>query len=106
VWDLPTRAFHWLLAASFFVALATGDSDRFRDIHVFAGYLILGLLCFRVVWGFAGSPLRPFRVIPVRPPRRDSLRGDLLAARTLRHRTTRWEAARSSRCWLSGCWCA
>jgi hypothetical protein len=42
IWDLPTRVFHWTLAASFFIALATGDSDRFRDLHVFSGYLILG----------------------------------------------------------------
>ena len=61
IWDLPTRVFHWTLAASFFIALATGDSDRFRDIHVFSGCVVLGLICFRVVWGFAGTRYARFR---------------------------------------------
>jgi cytochrome b len=85
VWDLPTRAFHWLLAASFFVALATGDSDRFRDIHVFDGYLILGLLCFRVVWGFAGSRYARFASFLFGLRAAMAYVRDLLAARTLRH---------------------
>jgi cytochrome b len=55
VWDLPTRVFHWTLAASFFTALASGDSDRYRDVHIASGYIVLGLLAFRLAWGFAGS---------------------------------------------------
>ncbi|MGZ8230519.1 MAG: cytochrome b/b6 domain-containing protein [Burkholderiales bacterium] len=61
IWDLPTRLFHWLLVASFFIALATGDPDRFRDIHVVSGYLVLALLAFRLAWGFAGSRYARFR---------------------------------------------
>jgi hypothetical protein len=53
VWDLPTRVFHWTLVVSFFSALATGDPDRFRDLHVYFGYVVLGLICFRVFWGLA-----------------------------------------------------
>ncbi|GAB4176040.1 MAG: cytochrome b/b6 domain-containing protein [Rhodocyclaceae bacterium] len=55
VWDAPTRLFHWSFAAAFAAAWASGESDRWRDVHVFAGYLILGLLAFRLVWGVAGS---------------------------------------------------
>ena len=55
VWDLPTRLFHWLFALSFAVAWITGDSDTYRDLHVFVGYLMLGLLGFRVLWGLIGS---------------------------------------------------
>jgi cytochrome b len=89
IWDLPTRVFHWLLAASFFIALASGDSDRFRDIHVFSGYLILGLICFRVV---CSAPARPSPT-----SKRFSPRG--LAGTSA---TTRRGAGRSSRCWPWG----
>ena len=34
VWDLPTRVFHWLLAATFVGAFLTADSERLRDVHV------------------------------------------------------------------------
>ena len=55
VWDVPTRLFHWLLAAAFVVALATGDSERYRDLHVLAGAIILVLIGFRLIWGFVGT---------------------------------------------------
>ncbi len=55
VWDLPTRWFHWLLALSFAGAWITGDSERYRDLHVMLGYTLLGLIAFRLVWGFAGT---------------------------------------------------
>ena len=55
VWDLPTRWFHWLLAASFAGAWLTGDSERFRDIPVILGYTMLGLIAFRLLWGFIGT---------------------------------------------------
>jgi len=55
VWDLPTRAFHWLLALSFAGAFLTAESERFRDIHVLLGYTMLGLIGFRLVWGLVGT---------------------------------------------------
>lgn len=55
VWDLPTRAFHWLLALSFAGAFLTAESERYRDIHVMLGYTMLGLIAFRLVWGFIGT---------------------------------------------------
>jgi cytochrome b len=85
IWDLPTRFFHWMLAATFFIALATGDSDRFRDIHIFSGYVVLGLICFRVVWGFTGSRYALFRSFLFRPHAVVAYLADLLAARASRH---------------------
>ena len=55
VWDAPTRLFHWLYALAFALAWLTAESDLYRDLHVFAGYLFLGLLGFRLLWGLAGS---------------------------------------------------
>jgi len=55
VWDVPTRVFHWFLVLSFTGAFLTADSERTRDIHVLFGYILLGLLAFRLIWGFIGT---------------------------------------------------
>ena len=55
VWDLPTRVFHWSLVASFATAFLTAESEKLRDIHVIAGYVLAGLIAFRLVWGFVGG---------------------------------------------------
>ena len=55
VWDLPTRFFHWLLVLSFAGAFLTAESERNRDLHVLLGYTVLGLIVFRLIWGFIGS---------------------------------------------------
>lgn len=53
VWDIAVRTFHWSLVALFFIAYFTGDDDS--AAHVYAGYGVLGLVLFRVVWGFVGT---------------------------------------------------
>lgn len=55
VWDLPTRVFHWSLVASFAGAFLTAESERFRDLHVMLGYTMVGLIVFRLLWGFIGT---------------------------------------------------
>jgi cytochrome b len=55
VWDIPTRLFHWLLAGSFAVAWLSSESDQWLSIHTFFGYLMLGLIGFRLIWGFVGG---------------------------------------------------
>lgn len=61
VWDLPTRVFHWLLAASFAGAFLTAESERLRDIHVVLGYTVAGLIGFRLLWGLIGTRYARFR---------------------------------------------
>jgi cytochrome b len=68
VWDLPLRIFHWLLVAGFFVAYLT--EDELLTIHVLAGYLVSGLLLFRLIWGFIGNEYARFSNFlcsPVKP---------------------------------------
>ena len=60
VWDIPVRLFHWLLASCFVIAWFTLD-NRFLDIHVFVGYLMGGLILFRILWGFIGGPYARFQ---------------------------------------------
>ncbi len=55
VWDLPLRLFHWLLATSFVGAWLTSESDQWLSLHTFFGYLMIGLIGFRLVWGLTGS---------------------------------------------------
>jgi cytochrome b len=55
VWDLPTRAFHWLLAVSFAGAFLTAESERYGDVHVMFGHTVLGLVAFRLIWGLVGT---------------------------------------------------
>jgi len=61
VWDMPTRVFHWLQALSFGVAYLTAFSERLRNYHVALGYILLGLLVFRLLWGFIGTRYARFR---------------------------------------------
>ncbi|MDH5612938.1 MAG: cytochrome b/b6 domain-containing protein [Gammaproteobacteria bacterium] len=53
VWDILVRIFHWSLVLAFTIAYLT--EDDLEDLHVYAGYVVLGLISFRVVWGFIGS---------------------------------------------------
>jgi len=55
VWDVPTRAFHWMQVVTFVGAYLTAESERTRDIHVAFGYILLGLIIFRLLWGFMGT---------------------------------------------------
>ncbi|MEK0418199.1 MAG: hypothetical protein RI949_2205 [Pseudomonadota bacterium] len=56
VWDLPTRLFHWALAAcvvgSFVTAKVGGNAMQW---HFYLGYAALALLIFRILWGWVGG---------------------------------------------------
>ena len=67
VWDIPTRIFHWIFAASFAVAWLSSESDQWLSVHVFCGYLMLGLILSRLVWGFAGGHYARFASFPYGP---------------------------------------
>lgn len=67
VWDVPTRVFHWLLVLSFAGAYLTAESELDRDIHVVLGYTLLGLLVFRLLWGFFGTRYAKFRSFLFKP---------------------------------------
>jgi len=53
VWDPLVRIFHWSLAVVFGMAYLTGD--EWLRVHVIAGYTVVGLVMFRLVWGFVGT---------------------------------------------------
>lgn len=89
VWDLPTRLFHWLLVSAVTACLVTGAMGlSAMALHMQSGLAVLGLLMFRLGWGFAGGRQSRFTAF-VSGPRAvagyavDMLRGT--AARTLGH---------------------
>lgn len=56
VWDLPTRAFHILLALSVTGSIITAKiGGNATTWHIRLGLLSLALLAFRLVWGFVGG---------------------------------------------------
>lgn len=67
IWDIPTRLFHWLLAASIGGAFLTAESERLRDVHVMLGYTAGGLIGFRIIWGLIGTRYARFRSFLFRP---------------------------------------
>ncbi len=54
VWDLPTRVFHWTLAAAVAGSWYTGENGM-TEWHERLGLSILALLGFRLIWGFVGG---------------------------------------------------
>lgn len=54
LWDGPTRIVHWLLVAALGFAWWSAENDKL-EWHRWAGYSVLGLLVFRLIWGFVGS---------------------------------------------------
>jgi len=55
VWDLPLRLFHWLFALCVVAAWITAKVGfDWMQYHFYLGYGVIGLLIFRVIWGFIG----------------------------------------------------
>lgn len=59
IWDIPTRVMHWLIVALVAISWWTHRTDH-MDWHRLSGYTLLGVLVFRVYWGFAGATTARF----------------------------------------------
>jgi cytochrome b len=53
VWDRPLRLWHWSLAMLVLIAWVTPNT--YDSLHRLAGYAVIGLLAFRLLWGFVGT---------------------------------------------------
>jgi cytochrome b len=87
VWDPLVRIFHWSLVASFTVAYLSGESEM-PDLHAWSGYIVSGLVLFRLLWGLVGPQHARFTDFVYAPSKilaygRDMLRGQ--AQRYLGH---------------------
>lgn len=60
IWDIPTRLFHWLLVACILAQYLTAEVFDAIDWHFKIGYFTLGLILFRLCWGFIGTTYAKF----------------------------------------------
>ena len=66
VWDGVTRLFHWALVICIFGAWVTIE-NRWITAHEIFGLVLLGLVIFRICWGFIGSTTARFRHFVTKP---------------------------------------
>jgi cytochrome b len=56
VWDLPTRAFHWVLALCVIGSVISAKIGGNALVwHMRLGYVVFTLLAFRILWGLMGG---------------------------------------------------
>jgi len=79
VWDLPVRVCHWGFALLIPAMWWTAENSMWAW-HKRCGLLLLGLLVFRIIWGFVGSRTARFATF-VKGPRSvfAYLRGDAVS---------------------------
>ncbi len=78
VWDVPTRVFHWvnfaaIIALLFFgflilyrkdLSILSGEAKlSLKEVHTWAGYVLIASLTGRLVWGFIGNAHARWRAV-------------------------------------------
>ena len=76
VWDPMVRLFHWSLVATFIIAWLSGEEEG--RLHVYSGYAVMGLVMFRILWGFIGTRHARFSSFLYSPQRTLRYLGSLL----------------------------
>ncbi len=59
IWDAPIRLVHWALVITIAISWWTAEQGEL-EFHRYSGYTLLGLLLFRIYWGFAGTTTARF----------------------------------------------
>jgi len=83
VWDPFVRIFHWSLVAAFTVAYVT--EENFLGPHIWAGYLLFGLILLRIIWGFIGTRYARFSNFVYAPAVIKQYLLDVLSFKAKRH---------------------
>jgi cytochrome b len=82
VWDLGVRLFHWSLVAGVAASYLSEDD---RALHKALGYFVIGLIAFRLIWGFVGTYNARFVNFVPGPIRLVRYLGDIARQREARH---------------------
>jgi len=87
VWDLPTRIFHWTLVAMVSIGYLTGwvFAENTMGLHLWAGYITVSLLVFRLTWGVFGSEYSRLETFSFSPVHILSHMKELATLRPVRH---------------------
>ena len=83
VWDPLLRLFHWGLVVAFAIAWLTSEDSQ--SLHRVAGYAVVGLLAFRLIWGLVGSHYARFAQFIRGPSAMLGYVGDLARGRERRY---------------------
>ena len=83
IWDPLIRLFHWTLVATYFTAWLV--EDDWMRLHVLAGYTVLGLMLFRIVWGLTGTRNARFSNFVCSPSRTLAYLKDVITFRARRY---------------------
>ena len=65
VWDPLVRLFHWGLVGLIAAQVLVVDEES--ALHLTLGYIIAGLIAFRLIWGFVGTRHARFADFPPDP---------------------------------------
>jgi cytochrome b len=65
VWDPAVRVFHWALVAGFAANALFTDPEE--GLHRNIGYVVLGLVGLRILWGLVGTRFARFASFPPDP---------------------------------------
>lgn len=60
IWDIPTRLFHWGIVITLCYSWYAIDIKNDLDHHFLSGFIALGLIVFRIIWGIVGSRYAKF----------------------------------------------
>ncbi|MFV2093210.1 MAG: cytochrome b/b6 domain-containing protein [Hyphomicrobiales bacterium] len=82
VWDPLVRIFHWSLVIGFTVAYLTEDADTFHEI---VGYIVAGLIGFRLIWGLIGPRYARFTDFVTGPAKVRAYLGNAMRLRAPRY---------------------
>jgi cytochrome b len=87
VWDLPTRLFHWSLVSMVLIGYLTGYlfPEWWMSLHLWAGYITVTLLVFRLVWGVFGSEYARLETFAFSPVHIITHMKELITLRPMRH---------------------
>jgi len=83
VWDPLVRVFHWGLVAAFATAWLT--ADELETTHEIAGYVVAGLVAFRLIWGIVGGQYARFAQFLKGPAAIIAYLGDMTLGRERRY---------------------
>ena len=83
VWDPLVRVFHWSLVVTFVVAYLS--AEELSTVHEIAGYIVAGLIAFRLIWGLVGSKYARFSQFLRGPSQTIAYIGDVVRGKEHRY---------------------